>query len=316
MSNNTTLKVTCTLIVSVAAAISAILTCQFMYNLGITTGTPILFATIGILLDSTKTLCPAFAAKILNKNIPSAIAVALFGIVLSLISVSASIFALNNGIDAAQQNSREYIAVTKQITNIESEISSLKSLSIEQAKANQITKSSQTLSLISAKNKELATLLNKQSHTTGDNLIAQYGHQISIIVAVSLELVTVLITLVLHFLNTSKYTQLQTDTQSVITSVNTPNAPIRTVHTHTPDFIKNTLTTATPANTIFVAKTDVQTLEEVKAAIQQGAVKPSHRGIRSAFKLSQSQIKSILDQLKNDGVLESWNNNGYRLVVA
>ena len=54
-------------------------------------------------------------------------------------------------------------------------------------------------------------------------------------------------------------------------------------------------------------------LNDVKKAILSGAVKPSYRGLKAVFGMSQEQSKHILNALHQQSILEPWNNGGYRL---
>lgn len=310
MSNNTGYRATCTSLLAIGAIVSAILTCQFMHQLAIDAGaSPLLFAAVGILLDSTKTLCPALASRLINRSMVTALLLCAFTITLSAISVSASVFAIDSGIESAQKNSREYTAYSKQIVLLEDEITSLKALAAQQQDANQITRSSETLAVVSAKATTLSKLISEQATIKPSGLLSKYGNHISIIIAVSLELLT----LALHQLKNTSYTAAHSDTPSVQNPLNMHGTPANTLALAGTN---NTVTPLLKTPEIFVAKTESQTLAEVKAAVISGVVKPSHRGIKSMFKIPQEQIKNILEILHNEGLLEPWNNGGYRLAQA
>lgn len=313
--NNTTYRAVSTTFLSIGAIVSAVLTCQFMYQLAQDAGaSPILFAIIGLLLDGTKTYCPSLASRLLNKSMITALLLCVFTLGLSAISLSASVFAIDSGVESARENSREYTAYTKQITLLEDEIASLKALAVQQQDANQITKSSQTLTLVSAKSTTLAKLISEQATIKPAGLLSQYGNYISITIAALLEMLTLLLTLSLHHLKPNTYTSVRLDTPSVPSPVNTGGTPVNTL---TVADASETVTPILKTPEVFVAKTESQIFAEVKAAIVNGVVNPTHRGINKMFKLKQEDIQQILAALYDEGVLDHKNEKGYyKLVTA
>ena len=290
-----------------------------MNKLAVDAGASIgLFVAIGIVFDTTKNLLPAIALKVSKSSLLTALCFGAFALVLSAISVAASISALDSGIDGARKNTAEYAVYSQKINSLESEIKDLKDLAHQQKLVGQVTNSAKTLMLVSTKNTALSNLLNAQTNLKpSNNLLVKFGQTISITVAVALELITLVLTVALHYLTpktpsaSQQNTSMHFDTTSASNPAMTRSAPANalalqhTTHTpimHTPE--------------IFVAKTNAQLYAEVKAAVITGTVKPSYRSIQSIFKIKQEQVKVIQESLLKEGLLEPWNNGGYRLKLA
>lgn len=295
----------CTLVLLSCAITSAYLTYLFMYELGSAIGVAIIFAIIGITLDLVKTISPTFIPTVAKQS--SLIALLLVGLTGSLMVIStiASISAIEKGANQMTVATKQNVAITEQINNKKLELENLQLLSKTQLSANQISKADRTAINVSRVTDELNALYHAQSSTKDSSLLGQYNSKITLFIAVSIEVVSAVMALTLHSLNT-----LEASVRSVSSPVNT---------TVTPPSVSQQIQSALPG-----ASTDktlemqfaASVLNEAKEAILSGAVKPSYRGLKAAFGVSQEQSKQILNLLLQQSILEPWNNGGYRLRVT
>lgn len=295
----------CTLVLLSCAITSAYLTYLFMYELGSAIGVAIIFAIIGITLDLVKTISPTFIPTVAKQN--SFIALLLVALTGSLMVIStiASISAIEKGANQMTVATKQNVAITEQINNKRLELENLQLLSKTQLSANQISKADRTAITVSRVTDELNALYHAQSNTKDTSFLSQYDSKITLFIAVSIEVVSVVMALTLHSLNT-----LETSVRSVSSPVNT---------TVTPPSARQQIQSVLPS--VSTEKTlemqfAASVLSEVKEAILSGAVKPSYRGLKTAFGIPQEQSKQILNQLHQQSILESWNNGGYRLRVT
>ena len=273
-----------------------------MYELGSAIGVAIIFAIIGITLDLVKTISPTFIPTVAKQN--SLIALLLVALTGSLMVIStiASISAIEKGANQMTVATKQNVAITEQINNKKLELDNLQLLSKTQLSANQISKADRTAITVSRVTDELNALYHAQSNTKDTSFLSQYDSKITLFIAVSIEVVSVVMALTLHSLNT-----LETSVRSVSSPVNT---------TVTPPSVRQQIQSVLPS--VSTEKTlemqfAASVLSEVKEAILSGAVKPSYRGLKTAFGIPQEQSKQILNQLHQQSILESWNNGGYRL---
>ena len=295
-------KAFCTLVLLSCAITSAYLTYSFMYELGSAIGVAIIFAIIGITLDLVKTISPTFIPTVAKQN--SLIALLLVALTGSLMVIStiASISAIEKGANQMTVATKQNVAITEQINNKKLELENLQLLAKTQLSANQISKADRTAITVSRVTDELNALYHAQSNTKDTSFLSQYDSKITLFIAVSIEVVSVVMALTLHSLNT-----LETSVRSVSSPVNT---------TVTPPSVRQQIQSVLPS--VSTEKTlemqfAASVLSEVKEAILSGAVKPSYRGLKTAFGIPQEQSKQILNQLHQQSILESWNNGGYRL---
>lgn len=295
-------KAFCTLVLLSCAITSAYLTYLFMYELGSAIGVAIIFAIIGITLDLVKTISPTFIPTVAKQN--SLIALLLVALTGSLMVIStiASISAIEKGANQMTVATKQNVAITEQINNKKLELENLQLLAKTQLSANQISKADRTAITVSRVTDELNALYHAQSNTKDTSFLSQYDSKITLFIAVSIEVVSVVMALTLHSLNT-----LETSVRSVSSPVNT---------TVTPPSVRQQIQSVLPS--VSTEKTlemqfAASVLSEVKEAILSGAVKPSYRGLKTAFGIPQEQSKQILNQLHQQSILESWNNGGYRL---
>lgn len=295
-------KAFCTLVLLSCAITSAYLTYSFMYELGSAIGVAAIFAIIGITLDLVKTISPTFIPTVAKQN--SLIALLLIALTGSLMVIStiASISAIEKGANQMTVATKQNVAITEQINNKKLELENLQLLSKTQLSVNQISKADRTAINVSRVTDELNALYHAQSNTKDTSLLSQYDSKITLFIAVSIEVVSVVMALTLHSLNT-----LETSVRSVSSSVNT---------TLTPPSVRQQIQSVLPS--VSTDKTlemqfAASVLNEAKEAILSGAVKPSYRGLKAAFGIPQEQSKQILNLLHQQSILEPWNNGGYRL---
>ena len=273
-----------------------------MYELGSAIGVAIIFAIIGITLDLVKTISPTFIPTVAKQN--SLIALLLVALTGSLMVIStiASISAIEKGANQMTVATKQNVAITEQINNKKLELENLQLLSKTQLSANQISKADRTTITVSRVTDELNALYHAQSNTKDTSLLSQYDSKITLFIAVSIEVVSFVMALTLHSLNT-----LEISVISVSSPVNTTVVPPSVRQQ-----IQSVLPSVSTDKTLemhFVASV----MDDVKTAILSGAVKPSYRGLKAVFGMSQEQSKHILNALHQQSILEPWNNGGYRL---
>ena len=292
----------CTLVLLSCAITSAYLTYSFMYELGSAIGVAAIFAIIGITLDLVKTISPTFIPTVAKQNsLIALLLVALTG-ALMVISTIASISAIEKGANQMTVATKQNVAITEQIKYKKLELDNLQLLSKTQLSANQISKADRTAITVSRVTDELNALYHAQSNTKDTSLLSQYDSKITLFIAVSIEVVSAVMALTLHSLNTLE------------ASVRSVSIPIDT--TVTPPSVRQQIQSALPS--VSTDKTlemhfAANVLNDVKKAILSGAVKPSYRGLKAVFGMSQEQSKHILNALHQQSILEPWNNGGYRL---
>ncbi len=219
-----------------------------------------------------------------------------------VISTIASISAIEKGANQIMVATKQNVAITEQINNKKLELENLQLLSKTQLSANQITKADRTAVAVSRVTDELNALYHAQSNTKDTSILSQYDSKITLFIAVSIEVVSVVMALTLHSLNT-----LNTSVKSVSSPVNTTIAPLSANQK-----TQSALSSVTTDKTLEI-QFAASVIDDVKAAILSGAVKPSYRGLKAAFGMPQEQSKQILSLLHQQAILEPWNNRGYRL---
>ena len=290
--NNTLIKVTVILILLSTALTSLYLTARFTYDLGVQSGSGWVFLVIGVTLDITKTVCPALSAILISQQkyllgiFAGFVALALIGV-----STAASISAIESSVVAARKGAKENTVIQKQIEMLESEVSELNLQIAAMVKKNYITKSNQLRPVLAEKQKQLSELLERSlTVSSEETLFTRYGNQISIGLSVLLEVISVFMSLALSNMRSTQ--TIQNKTEIVLNPVNTPN-------------------TENGSNTSIIAHRD--DLTTVKRHILSGSLKPSHRSIRSQYKLSQHQITELLNDLFSKGHLEK-SGSGFKLI--
>ncbi|GEK15863.1 hypothetical protein AFI02nite_38990 [Aliivibrio fischeri] len=117
-----------------------------MYGIGLAMGEPILMTALGIVLDLAKCATPLFVLFLFSqKQYASALFALVLSITLSIVSFSASVAALEQGVVDSQKNSTAYQAVSQQIKECITQVGELRLLAAKQQNANLITKSERTL---------------------------------------------------------------------------------------------------------------------------------------------------------------------------
>lgn len=311
--NHKAYKFFCYAIYLSAAGISLLLTYQFMNELGEAAGMPYIFAAVGIVFDLFKSFSPALFLKVSDRCQITALLIVALSAGLIIISASASIFSLENGVDQILSESKANRATQLKIDLVSSELDSLKTLHAEQLAITHTTAAKGTMSLISKKTDELNKLidLSATSPASDGNLLSMFSTEIVYIIAIGLELISVSMTLVLFHLNqeATPRNELKQD------ETNDPESPVFT------GFAPETQSKTTQVQTqqteikFVAATTHEQILENMRVAIQSRAIEPKHRQIWDAFKgsIRQKEIKEYLQELANRNVLKRLDNGSYVL---
>lgn len=306
-------KIFCYAIYLSAAGISLLLTYQFMNELGEAAGMPFIFAAVGIVFDLFKCFSPALFLKVSDRCQITALLIAALSAGLIIISASASIFSLENGVNQILSESKANRATQLKIDLVSSELDSLKTLHAEQLAITHTTAAKGTMSLISQKTDELNKLidLSATSPASDGNLLSMFSTEIVYIIAFGLELISVSMTLVLFHLNqeATPRNELKQD------ETNSPESPVFTGFAPETQSKTTQVQTQQTEFTFVAATTHEQILENMRVAIQSRAIEPKHRQIWDAFKgsIRQKEIKEYLQELANRNVLKRLDNGSYVL---
>ncbi|EGR0997161.1 hypothetical protein EHJ37_19750 [Vibrio parahaemolyticus] len=243
------------------------------------------------------------------------------------ISTAASIFSLQDGVNNALRSSNAAQIASQKASNLQAEIQSLNELKTKQLSINFVTKADETQKQINIKNTELNALLDQTNGANDDSFLGQFSTEIVFIIAISLELISAMMTLCLHCLQKNVYTNLTTEEtgrdtnrqfppQSLISQGETGETLDKLSTKISKKSGQGETTLITPENEIvFAAKVREQILEELKCAVVAGLCKPTHREIRQKFgnMIKQREIKNYLEALAERNVLVATENGSFRL---
>jgi hypothetical protein len=313
--NNNIHKAFCYLILLTSAAVSLYLTVTFMHDLGKGIGIPLVFCAIGVVFDITKSYLPTLFTKMISRSQLTALLIGALCLALIAVSGAASILSIQNGIDIALSQSKSSQIALSKAEVLKNEIAGLTELRSTQLRINHVTKANQTTLLISQKNEELNALLDESLGANDDSLLSTFATEITWIVAIGLELITITTTLTLFHL-TPKNTASNTATQSQTEPSATPVFTGETRETQPILRQNETL----PEVTFQASTTREQTLENLKTAFVSGAVRPTHRSIWQHFKdtgaIKQKEIGSYLSELADRNILTRNGSGSYSLVTT
>lgn len=332
--NHTMINGLCLVLSIATSVLSATLTTKFMFGIGSDIGSPMLMAALGLVLDLSKCAAPLFIFVLWSqrKYLSTLFAVTL-SLTLSVVSFSASVAALENGVTASQQNSVSYQRIETQINDYRAQIVELRQLAQRQQDAKQITKSQKTLSQIPALLAHVDELSTQQSQlSSGDSVVSKYGMIISYIASAALELLSWLFVCVSFALKKSTHTQTHSCTV-MHTQENMSVQPIDLTIEHAKTQSQS-FTVPTHSNTVECAnddcfasdcdhcmvscsssqissKCDIQLYFDIRNAILAKEVTPSIRGIHHKFKgVGRALISQVLTDLYDTGFLKNY-RNGY-----
>ncbi len=309
-TNTNTHKIFCYLILFTSSAISLYLTMHFMYELGASTGMPIVFALVGLVFDAFKSYAPTLVAKIVSRSQVTALLLAVLSVGLIGVSGAASVFSLQNGIDTMLSDSKVAKAAQLKVEAIQTEITGLEELRSTQLSINHVSKAANTTNLISQKTSDLNEAIEAASSATDNNLLSSLSTELVLIVAVGLEAIGIAMTFVLFHLN-RETAQQNTARQD---ETNYPESPVSAGFV-TETQRKTTHVETLPEVTFVAATTPEQILENMRVAIQSKSIEPKHRDVWQAFKgvIKQKEIKKYLEELANRNVLKRLDNGSYVL---
>ncbi|MDF5517257.1 hypothetical protein P3698_22385 [Vibrio parahaemolyticus] len=310
-TNTNTHKTFCYLILFTSSAISLYLTINFMYQLGLSAGMPVIFAMVGLVFDAFKSYSPTLVAKIVSRSQVTALLLATLSVGLIGVSGAASVFSLQNGIDTMLSDSKAAKAAQLKVEAIQSEIDGLEELRSTQLSINHVSKATSTSNLISQKTSDLNEAIEAAYSATDNNLLSSFSTELVLIVAVGLEAIGIAMTFVLFHLNretAERNTARQDET-------NYPESPVFTGFAPETQSKTTQVQTQQPEYTFVAATTHEQILENMRVAIQSRAIEPKHRQIWDAFKgsIRQKEIKEYLQELANRNVLKRLDNGSYVL---
>lgn len=305
-----------------------------MFSIGEDMGSPRLMALLGLVLDLAKCATPIFVCFLWAQRRYLASSFALFlSLILSVVSFSASVAALESGVVGNAKNSVSYQRIDTQITDYRAQIIELRQLADKQQQARLITKSQLTVALVPALLSRIDELYSQQENFSGgDSVVSKYGMLISYVTAAALELLSWLFVCVSNALLSAKHCRSRLSTvvhTEQILSVQSIGIPIEHTKTQSQLFTFNThLSAVNDASFNLVcrvgflecdrkkikSKCDAQLYLDVRDAILSKEVKPSYRGICRNFKgVGRDLIASVLRDLFDAGFLKPY-RNGYQFV--
>lgn len=309
-TNTNTHKTFCYLILFTSSAISLYLTINFMYELGLSAGMPVIFAMVGLVFDAFKSYSPTLVAKIVSRSQVTALLLAALSVALIGVSGAASVFSLQNGIDTMLSDSKAAKTAQLKVEAIQSEIAGLENLRSTQLSINHVSKATNTSTLISQKTSELNEAIEAASNANDNNLLSSFSTELVLIVAVGLEAIGIAMTFVLFHLN-RETAQRNTARQD---ETNYPESPASAGFV-TETQRKTTQVETLPEVTFVAATTPEQILENMRVAIQSKSIEPKHRDVWQAFKgvIKQKEIKKYLEELASRNVIKRLDNGSYVL---
>lgn len=310
-TNINTHKTFCYLILFTSSAISLYLTINFMYELGLSAGMPVIFAMVGLVFDAFKSYSPTLAEKIVSRGQVTALLLAALSVALIGVSGAASVFSLQNGIDTMLSDSKAAKTAQLKVEAIQSEIAGLENLRSTQLSINHVSKASNTSTLISQRTSELNEAIEEASNANDNNLLSSFSTELVLIVAVGLEAIGIAMTFVLFHLNreTTQRNELKQD------EIGYPKSPVFAGFAPETQSKTTQVQTQQPEVTFVAATTHEQILENMKVAFLSKSIEPKHRDVWEAFKgvIKQKEIKKYLEELANRNVLKRLDNGSYVL---
>lgn len=258
-----------------AAIVSAYLTYVFMYNLGLSVGLPIAMGMVGLVLESGKYL---FSREVAMA--PSRMKSALFctaTVCLMVISMFASISAIEMGVNDAKSQTDAYKLITSQIERIEINIKK----DIENGYRTRAIQNED----------KITTLRMMLSDIPANSFVTAYSKTISITIAVALEFVGVIaVTLVTG--------TVQNNTEQFRTTQNNPEQ----------------YDDLCVGSELADVKSEVG--EQIRCAILNRSIeRPSVACVREHFSgIASEKISAILKALGEEGYLKPRGKNGWKYV--
>ena len=314
-------KTLCSLILYTVAGISMVLTCTFMYSLGkgAGLGMGVTFAIIGFVFDVVKSYSPTLITQIVRKGHMTAIAIGLISAALISISIAASVFSLQNGVNEALSQTKAAKVIEQQTTLLRKEISDLESMKDQQLKVSHITKATDTSFLISKKREELNTILNKSMTVSEDSLLSSLSTPIILIIAIALEVIGIAMSLSLYHLkngNETKQDIARRNETQVLATIDETVIPSETRHIMTQNKTVQTSVSSTVSDTMYSSvPTKEQIVSDMRASLLKGDCSPTHRSIYQAFRncIKQKEVKHYLTELEQRNIIRSTGKGGYVL---
>ncbi|ELB2788962.1 hypothetical protein QNE79_004388 [Vibrio alginolyticus] len=302
----------CYLILFTSGAISLFLTCNFMLEIAPSSaGMPFIFVAVGVVFDVFKSYAPTLIAKIVSRSRMTAFLLVALSICLIGVSGAASVFSLQNGIDAVLSDSKAAKAAQLKVEAFQAEIAGLEELRSTQLSINHVSKATNTSNLISQKTSELNEAIEQASNANDNNLLSSFSTVLVLIVAVGLEAIGIAMTFVLFHLNreTTQRNELKQD------EIGYPESPVFAGFAPETQIKTTQVQTQQPEITFVAATTHEQILENMKVAFLSKSIEPKHRDVWEAFKgvIKQKEVKEYLQELASRNVLKRLDNGSYVL---
>ncbi|WP_237363990.1 hypothetical protein [Vibrio marisflavi] len=312
IENNFLHKAFCYLILYTTAAISMYLTVSFMYSLGGSAGMAVAFAFIGVVFDTVKSYTPTLITKIVRKGQGTALLLGVISFALIALSTAASVFSLQNGIESALSETKAAKVTQLKIQSLRDEIAGLETLRAKQLSVTQVTPAAKTTEEITSKREQLSKELGKSASVTSDSLLSSFSTPIILIIAISLEVISIAMTLCLAQLSKSSMAQRYAAVQGA--------APVRMESSETRDETEIREETKTVKTSVSSTVSSVVTRKDIIdymcVALRNGDCSPSHRSIFHEFRtyVKQKEVKGYLEELASMQVIRPTSNGSYEVV--
>ncbi|WP_028113444.1 hypothetical protein [Ferrimonas kyonanensis] len=301
MRNRAFLHFSSAVITIIATVIGAILTISFMRQVAGNTGLELEFAVIGGLMDTSKALLPIAVIHLWQQQqrLP-AFLLALLAVVLLGCSMLASIFAVDNGLASTQTESTRYQTITTQIEMKLSQAAELRQNASRFEAMDFISKGTATRQKAAQLEANAAQLMDKRDQLPPQNRVTSMANQISLGVALTVEWIAIGMSIL--FALTSKPKAPASEPQ--------PEADPAPVTAEPPQAI--TAPQPVPEAEEWPA---MSAHADIVAAILEGSLTPSIRGLTGPTALNRQQITELLDEMGQADYLEPY-RNGWRLKGA
>lgn len=199
MYDNKLIRAVCIIIALATAITSAMLTFDFMRNLGSEGSISNVMGGIGLIMDATKVIAPflVFFFWAHKHYLRSAFA-AILTFALSAVSFTASISAIENRIDDVREISHQALAANNQTAFLMKQVEDYQTLAREQRSVGQLTASKATLSRVDEILSKIEIVNQAANKSVVDKTVVKYGKEITIACALLIECVSILMAMALH----------------------------------------------------------------------------------------------------------------------
>ncbi|MCL9783342.1 hypothetical protein M9194_18075 [Vibrio sp. S4M6] len=294
------------------------LTVTFMYSLGQGTGLATTFAILGLLFDAVKNYSPTLIVSIFNKTKSTVILLGIICITLTFLSTTASIYSLQNGVESALSSSKEAHVIKKKIESLQQEITDLETLRSRQLSINHITQASATSKRLANKRAALNKTMEISIDVKSDSLLSVYSTPIILTISITLEILSIAMTLCLHCLEKKQPKHIAESLTGSHNSIAIPpvsqkSDPAAGLDSMTSDV--NCLAKTEKVKMECSALVNPKILQDIKQALIEGSCLPTHRSVYENFRncIRQKEVKVYMMELAENNIIRPSGNGAYVL---